>query len=115
MTRLPRLALAALTLTALTASGLPSWAQTTPDANAARIKEHMEVVGVDGRHVGTVDAVKGDTIALTKNDPAAQGQHHAIPVAGVGAVDGRVTLTKSADEAFSQWNPASRPGGDRTK
>lgn len=115
MQRLTRLALAALTLTALTTSGLPAWAQTTPDANAARIKEHMEVVGVDGRHVGTVDAVKGDTIALTKNDPAAQGQHHAIPISWVGSVDRSVTLTKTADEAFSQWNQAGRPSGDRAK
>ena len=37
-----------------------------PDANA--IREHMEVIGADGAHVGTVDCVKGDRIVLTKLD-----------------------------------------------
>jgi len=42
-----------------------------------RIKEHMEVAGSDGLHVGTVDKVDGDVIKLTKTD-AADGQHHEI-------------------------------------
>jgi hypothetical protein len=40
------------------------------DANA--IKEHMEVIGADGVHVGTVDCVKGDRIVLSKSDSTAQ-------------------------------------------
>ena len=36
------------------------------DANA--IREHMEVIGADGVHVGTVDSVDGDRIKLTKSD-----------------------------------------------
>ena len=34
--------------------------------NAQMIKEHMEVLGSDGAHVGTVDCMKGaDKIVLT--------------------------------------------------
>jgi hypothetical protein len=33
-----------------------------------QIKEHMEVVGSDGQHVGTVDGVEDDRIKLTKSD-----------------------------------------------
>ena len=32
--------------------------------NASMIKEHQEVVGSDGRHVGRVDHVMGDQIEL---------------------------------------------------
>ena len=32
------------------------------------IKEHMEVIGADGVHVGTVDKMEGNRIKLTKKD-----------------------------------------------
>src|ERR1700693_5553407 len=32
------------------------------------IKEHMEVIGADGVHVGTVDKLEGNRIKLTKKD-----------------------------------------------
>ncbi|HCW59491.1 MAG TPA: hypothetical protein DHB48_00600, partial [Sphingobium sp.] len=32
----------------------------------SQIKEHAEVIGADGVHVGTVDHVEGDRIKLTK-------------------------------------------------
>ena len=44
-----------------------------------RVDEHMEVVGSDGAHVGTVDKVRGDRILLTKSDKDAGGHHHSIP------------------------------------
>jgi hypothetical protein len=45
--------------------------------HAAQVKEHMEVVGSDGKHVGTVDHMDGDRIKLTrKDDPDGSGQHH---------------------------------------
>jgi hypothetical protein len=37
-----------------------------------RVEEHMEVVGSDGLHVGTVDCVKGDGIVLNKSAEEAQ-------------------------------------------
>ena len=39
-------------------------------ADASQIREHMEVIGADGVHVGTVDHVDGDRIKLTKADQA---------------------------------------------
>ncbi len=63
----------------------------------------MEVVGSDGRHVGVIDHVEGATLKLKKLDPAAGGQHHAIPTEWVAAVDSRVTLTIAAAEAMRRW------------
>ena len=40
--------------------------------DASAIREHMEVIGADGVHVGTVDKVEGDRIKLTKADSGAQ-------------------------------------------
>ena len=31
------------------------------------IREHMEVIGADGVHVGTVDHVEGDQVRLSAN------------------------------------------------
>ena len=65
-----------------------------------QIREHMEVVGADGGHVGTVDHVEGEQLKLTKTDPAAEGTHHRIPLNLVDSVSGdRVVLTKPAREA----------------
>ena len=41
----------------------------------AEIKEHMEVIGADGVHVGTVDKVEGNRIRLTKRD-SGEGSHN---------------------------------------
>lgn len=68
--------------------------------NAAQIKEHMEVKGSDGRHVGTVDRVEGNRIKLTKSDPASGGQHHYVDLGIVHEIkDEAVCLSKTADEA----------------
>ncbi|BAT60807.1 hypothetical protein GJW-30_1_03357 [Variibacter gotjawalensis] len=73
-----------------------------------KIQEHMEVLGSDGEHVGTVDHLDGQTaIKLTKTDPAAKGKHHLIPAAWVDHIDRHVHLNKSAAEAFSQWKEAA--------
>src|SRR6478672_6770153 len=58
--------------------------------HAAQVKEHMEVVGSDGKHVGTVDHMDGDRIKLTrKDDPDGSGQHHHyIPASSIAAVEG---------------------------
>jgi len=66
--------------------------------NSAHIKEHMEVKGSDGRHVGTVDRVEGNRIKLTKSDPSAGGQHHYLDLGIVGEIKGdAVCLSKTAD------------------
>ncbi|HXH17411.1 MAG TPA: DUF2171 domain-containing protein [Sphingomonas sp.] len=88
-------------------------------SSLSQVAEHMEVVGSDGSHVGTVDKVKGDRILLTKNDKDAGGVHHSIPSRWIKTVDGKVTLSKSADEAKAAWKEEERNSamfdyGDRT-
>ncbi|KQO13086.1 DUF2171 domain-containing protein [Sphingomonas sp. Leaf242] len=88
-------------------------------SSLSQVTEHMEVVGSDGSHVGTVDKVKGDRILLTKNDRDAGGVHHSIPSRWIKTVDGKVTLSKSADEAKATWKEEERNSamfeyGDRT-
>jgi len=91
----------------------------TQRASLDQVKEHFEVVGSDGSHVGTVDKVRGDRILLTKNDVDAGGQHHSIPSRWIRAVeDKKVTLSKTADEAKQHWrneeqNQAMFGYGDR--
>jgi hypothetical protein len=68
------------------------------------IREHMEVVGSDGEHVGTVDHCEGpNIIKLTKSDPAAGGQHHYIPLAWVDRIDQRVHLAHPGNDARARW------------
>jgi hypothetical protein len=68
-----------------------------------RVTEHMEVVGSDGSHVGTVDRVSGDSIILTRSDPKAGGIHHSIPCSWIEKVDDKVTLNLAAEEATYRW------------
>jgi hypothetical protein len=72
------------------------------------IKEHMEVLGADGKHVGTVDCTKDDDkIVLTKSDPQSGGQHHIIPVQLVKNVDEKIHLTKPARQVLLEWQAAA--------
>ena len=72
--------------------------------DASQIKEHAEVVGSDGAHVGTVDHLDGQRLKLTKTDPAAGGEHHYIHLDSVASVeDGKVHLNRTAAEAKDEW------------
>ena len=73
-----------------------------------RVSEHMEVLGSDGSHVGTVDKVRGDRIILTKSDADAGGRHHSIPSRWIQSVDDKVTVRKTADEAKAHWRDEER-------
>jgi hypothetical protein len=67
----------------------------------ADIREHMEIIGKDGAHVGTVDRVEGTRIKLTRKDSPAghQGHHHFIDRELVGAVEGNIVkLSVNADQ-----------------
>jgi hypothetical protein len=78
-------------------------------ADLSAIKEHMEVIGADGVHVGTVDKVEGDRIKLTKRDSGAEvsegtgsheGHHHYISGGLVAGVEGdKVRLSATAANA----------------
>jgi len=74
----------------------------------SKIHEHMEVLGSDGQHVGTVDHMEGeDLIKLTKSDVESDGLHHLIPLAWVDHVDTSVHLKKPSVEARREWKPAA--------
>jgi hypothetical protein len=78
------------------------------------IREHMEVIGADGVHIGTVDRVEESRIKLTKRDSGMgshAGHHHYIPIALVAEVEGdKVRLSANADVAVS----FEEEPGDRT-
>lgn len=64
------------------------------------IREHMEVIGADGAHLGTVDRVEGDRIKLIRPDSGIghEQHHHYVPRGLVAEVEGdKVRLTARAD------------------
>jgi len=73
-----------------------------------RVDDHMEVVGSDGTHVGTVDKVAGDRIILTKSDASAGGMHHSIPCGWIETVDQKVMLNRTAEQARLDWRNEER-------
>jgi hypothetical protein len=74
--------------------------------NAKTIREHMEVVGSDGKHVGTVDHMEGENrLKLTKSD-SPDGKHHFVPLDWVDHVDSKVHLRKSSGDAMTGWQAA---------
>ena len=78
--------------------------------DTSKIKEHMEVIGADGVHVGTVDHVDGDRIKLTKKDSGAMiegasgkhdGHHHYISTGLIAEVEGdKVRLSATGANAI---------------
>lgn len=70
-------------------------------ADLSQIKEHADVIGADGVHVGTVDHLQGDRIKLTKNDSSNQ-RHHYISTGLVADIEnGTVRLSANADVAVT--------------
>ncbi len=71
----------------------------------SQIKEHAEVIGADGVHVGTVDHMDGDRIKLTKSDSGEgshKGHHHYISKGLIATVhDNIVRLSANADVAVT--------------
>jgi hypothetical protein len=68
------------------------------------IQDHMEIVGSDGKHIGTVDHMEGsERIMLTNDDPKAGGMHHLISIDWVDYVDAKVHLNKPSKKAMSEW------------
>jgi len=74
-------------------------------ADISLIREHMEVIGADGAHLGTVDRVDGDRIKLTKKDSGEgshKGHHHFISAALVADIEGdKVRLSANGDVAVT--------------
>lgn len=70
------------------------------------IKQHMEVIGADGVHVGTVERVVEHRIRLTKKDSGEgshhKGHHHFIDLGLVAEVEGsKVRLSANASVAVT--------------
>jgi hypothetical protein len=75
------------------------------DMDASRIKQHMEVIGADGVHVGTVDHVERARIKLTRadsGDAGHKGHHHYIELGFVADIEGdKVRLSANAAVAVT--------------
>ena len=68
------------------------------------IREHLEVIGSDGGHVGRVDHLVGDDIELAMLDLGSGLKHHLIPLSWVDdVVDEKVRLNLTKDAAKAAW------------
>ena len=74
-------------------------------ADVSGIREHMEVIGADGVHIGTVDKVEGQRIKLTRKDSGEgshKGHHHFIPASLIAEVEGdKVRLSANSNVAVT--------------
>jgi hypothetical protein len=94
-------------------SDFGSWRSTRQGQRSAvrQVREHQEVVGSDGTHVGTVDHVRGDRILLTKTDKDAGGHHHSVPCSWIAEVGTEVKLNRTAEQAQAAWKDEERNDG----
>jgi hypothetical protein len=71
-------------------------------ADISQVREHMEVIGADGVHVGTVDKVEGKRIKLTKPDSGSHRRHHHYISEGlIATIEGnQVRLSANGDAAI---------------
>jgi hypothetical protein len=68
--------------------------------NASQIKEHMEVKGSDGKHIGTVLGVEDGRLKL-----ASGGMDHEIDIAMVDAIENdAVRLRETAEATVRTWH-----------
>lgn len=84
----------------------------------SRITPHMEVIGADGVHIGTVDRIEGDRIKLSKADSGSHGDHHHYFSAGlIAEIEGdKVRLSANGDAAvLLEEEEDGRPLADRNR
>lgn len=65
--------------------------------------EGMPVVDCDGTHVGTVGKVEGGHLKIIRTDERPRNQHQYITPNWIVAVDDRVRLNVTIDEAKRLW------------
>jgi len=79
----------------------------------SKIHNHMEVIGADGVHVGTVDHIDGHRIKLTKVHDGGgrhEGHHHYISIGLIADIEGnKVRLSANADVAVT-FEEEEQPG-----
>src|SRR5258708_4262777 len=75
-----------------------------PEARVS-VKPHMEVIGADGLHIGTVDRVENGRIKLAKADSGEghhKGHHHFVDLGLVADIEGqKVRLSANAAVAVT--------------
>lgn len=75
--------------------------------DTSKIREHMEVIGADGVHLGVVDHMDGDRIKLTRQDAGQgrhKGHHHYIPASLIAEVEGdKVRLSANSDVVANEF------------
>jgi hypothetical protein len=73
----------------------------------SKIKEHMEVIGAYGTHVGTVDRVENNRIKRDSGEGRHKGHHHFIDSSLIAEVEGtQVRLSANADVAVTMEQEA---------
>ncbi len=75
-----------------------------------QIREHMEIIGADGVHLGTVDAVEGDRIKLVKADSGSHSDHHHYISAGMVATIEKNCVRLSAKGANAAMMEEEKDG-----
>ena len=75
------------------------------------IREHMEVIGADGVHLGTVDRVEGDRIKLIRADSGIghEEHHHYIPRGLVATLNTRAAAPVGTSSTIISSPKASWP------
>lgn len=67
------------------------------------IAEGMVVVDRDGTRIGSVDKVEGGHLKISRADQEPRNQHQYVSPDWIAAVDDRVTLNRTFDEARRLW------------
>lgn len=67
------------------------------------ITEGMVVVDRDGTRIGSVDKVEGGHFKICRADQEPRNQHQYVSPDWIAAVDDRVTLNRTFDEARRLW------------
>jgi hypothetical protein len=86
-------------------------------ATITDVREHMEIIGADGVHVGTVDKVEGDRIKMTKQDSGSHGDHHHyIPAGLIAGIEGnQVRLSATgANATLFEEEEGGEPLGEQS-
>jgi hypothetical protein len=86
-------------------------------ADLSQIRQHMEIIGADGVHVGTVDKVSGGRLKLTRADSGSHKLHHHYISGGLVAAveDGKVRLSANgANAAFLEEERGGEALADRS-
>ncbi len=72
-------------------------------ADTSAIREHMDVVGANGGHIGTVDHLDGQRIKLARQDRGSGGVHHWLPLGYVADVEGNTVRMSFNSELVEQF------------